>query len=280
MTRARSGVHQGPLRHREPVSRLGAQRRQFRPQGGQQPQAWTDLYDRLQQHTAEIAPENSPALRHRRRPRAQQPPRRGDLPAQYRPGLHAQSRAGRKVERITAEEVRATGIQWAFAPCVTVPQDARWGRTYEGFSEDPQLVSELAGPAVRGLQGNDLRIRWPCWPAPSISSATAARHSGREPQRRSRATTRAIRASTKPRCAASICRATSRHSKPASARSCRRTAVGTASRSRATSTCSPTSSRRTGLRRLPDFRLQRRRPDRPRITRKPSASPSTPAWTW
>ena len=42
-----------------------------------------------------------------------------------------------KVERITAEEVRATGIQWAFAPCVTVPQDIRWGRTYEGFSEDP-----------------------------------------------------------------------------------------------------------------------------------------------
>ena len=61
-----------------------------------------------------------------------------------------------KVERVTAEEVRATGIQWAFAPCVAVPQDARWGRTYEGFSEDPELVKELAGPAVRGLQGSDL----------------------------------------------------------------------------------------------------------------------------
>ena len=49
----------------------------------------------------------------------------------------------------TAEEIRATGIQWAFGPCVTVPQDIRWGRTYEGFSEDPKLVRELAGPAVR-----------------------------------------------------------------------------------------------------------------------------------
>src|SRR3984957_10647197 len=61
-----------------------------------------------------------------------------------------------KVERVTAEEVRATGIQWAFAPCVTVPQDIRWGRTYEGFSEDPEVVKELAGPAVRGFQGTDL----------------------------------------------------------------------------------------------------------------------------
>jgi beta-glucosidase len=61
-----------------------------------------------------------------------------------------------KVERATAEEVRATGIQWAFGPCVTVPQDARWGRTYEGFSEDPAVVKQLAGPAVRGFQGMSL----------------------------------------------------------------------------------------------------------------------------
>jgi len=61
-----------------------------------------------------------------------------------------------KIGRITAEEVRATGIQWAFAPCVAVPQDERWGRTYEGFSEDPSIVAELGGAAVRGLQGADL----------------------------------------------------------------------------------------------------------------------------
>ena len=61
-----------------------------------------------------------------------------------------------EVHRLTAKEVRATGIQWTFAPCVTVPQDIRWGRTYEGFSEDPALVAELGDAAVRGLQGTNL----------------------------------------------------------------------------------------------------------------------------
>jgi beta-glucosidase len=61
-----------------------------------------------------------------------------------------------EVERITAEEVRATGIQWVFAPCVAVGRDERWGRTYESFGEDPALVAELGGAAVRGLQGEDL----------------------------------------------------------------------------------------------------------------------------
>jgi beta-glucosidase len=58
--------------------------------------------------------------------------------------------------RITAIEVRATGINWAFAPCVTVPQDIRWGRTYEGFSESPDLVKVLGAAATRGLQGKSL----------------------------------------------------------------------------------------------------------------------------
>lgn len=61
-----------------------------------------------------------------------------------------------KVYRATAIEVRATGINWNFAPCVTVPRDERWGRTYEGFSEDPQLVATLGAAAVRGLQGEGL----------------------------------------------------------------------------------------------------------------------------
>jgi len=62
-----------------------------------------------------------------------------------------------EVSRVTAKEVRATGINWAFAPCVAVARDERWGRTYEAFSEDPKLVAELGGAATRGLQGNDLR---------------------------------------------------------------------------------------------------------------------------
>ena len=62
-----------------------------------------------------------------------------------------------RIARITALEVRATGIQWAFAPCITVPQDIRWGRTHEGFSESPDIVKELGAAAVRGLQGDDLK---------------------------------------------------------------------------------------------------------------------------
>ncbi|MGA2739344.1 MAG: glycoside hydrolase family 3 N-terminal domain-containing protein [Bryobacteraceae bacterium] len=61
-----------------------------------------------------------------------------------------------KIARITANEVRATGINWGFAPCVTVPRDIRWGRTYEGYSDEPDGVKELGAAAVRGLQGEDL----------------------------------------------------------------------------------------------------------------------------
>jgi len=58
--------------------------------------------------------------------------------------------------RITAREVRATGINWTFAPCVAVPRDIRWGRTYEGFGETPELARVLGEAAVRGFQGDDL----------------------------------------------------------------------------------------------------------------------------
>jgi beta-glucosidase len=61
-----------------------------------------------------------------------------------------------KIERVTANEVRATGINWAFAPCVAVPRDIRWGRIYEGFAEEPDVVKDLGAAAVRGLQGDDL----------------------------------------------------------------------------------------------------------------------------
>ena len=62
------------------------------------------------------------------------------------------------VERIgiaTAEEVRTTGIHWSFAPCIAVPQDDRWGRTYEGYSESPGLVAELGLAITEGLQGKE-----------------------------------------------------------------------------------------------------------------------------
>ncbi len=57
------------------------------------------------------------------------------------------------IAQATAEEVAATGIDWAFAPTVAVVQDDRWGRTYESYSEDPALVERYAHAFVQGMQG-------------------------------------------------------------------------------------------------------------------------------
>jgi beta-glucosidase len=63
-----------------------------------------------------------------------------------------------KSARVTALELLSSAIHWDFAPCVAVPQDIRWGRTYEGFGQDTQLVSRLGRAYLLGLQnaGNDL----------------------------------------------------------------------------------------------------------------------------
>jgi beta-glucosidase len=58
--------------------------------------------------------------------------------------------------RATAEEVAGTGIDWTFAPCIAVPRNERWGRTYEGFGETPELTREMSAAAVRGFQGQSL----------------------------------------------------------------------------------------------------------------------------
>ena len=59
----------------------------------------------------------------------------------------------RRIGAITALEVRVTGLDWTFAPTVAVARDARWGRTYESYGEDPRLVAEYAAAMVEGLQG-------------------------------------------------------------------------------------------------------------------------------
>ncbi|MEE2915634.1 MAG: glycoside hydrolase family 3 N-terminal domain-containing protein, partial [Pseudomonadota bacterium] len=58
-----------------------------------------------------------------------------------------------RIGAATAQEIRATGMEWTFAPTVTVPQDYRWGRAYEGYSSDPALVASYVGAMIRGLQG-------------------------------------------------------------------------------------------------------------------------------
>ncbi|TWH99975.1 beta-glucosidase [Luteimonas cucumeris] len=59
----------------------------------------------------------------------------------------------RRIGEVTAAETRTTGMEWTFAPTVTVPQDDRWGRSYEGYSENPEVVASFAGLMVEGLQG-------------------------------------------------------------------------------------------------------------------------------
>lgn len=65
----------------------------------------------------------------------------------------------------------ATGIYWNYGPAVSVPQDIRWGRAYEGYSENSDRVSSLAVPYLQGLQGDDLS-------APDSVLATAKHYLG------------------------------------------------------------------------------------------------------
>jgi beta-glucosidase len=59
----------------------------------------------------------------------------------------------RRIGAATAAEMRVTGIDWTFAPTIAVVRDDRWGRTYEGFGEVPEIAASYAGPLVEGLQG-------------------------------------------------------------------------------------------------------------------------------
>jgi beta-glucosidase len=58
-----------------------------------------------------------------------------------------------RIGTVTAREVAVTGLDWAFAPVVAVVRDDRWGRTYESYSEDAEIVRTYADRMVRGLQG-------------------------------------------------------------------------------------------------------------------------------
>jgi beta-glucosidase len=120
-------------------------------------QDWTDMYDRYQAHTLKTRLK-IPILYgvdavhgHNNVLGAVIFPHNIGLGATRDPKLVEE------ISRITAQEVRATGIQWTFGPCLAVVRDERWGRTYESFSEDPALVGELGAATVRGFQGDNLR---------------------------------------------------------------------------------------------------------------------------
>ena len=59
-----------------------------------------------------------------------------------------------QIAGVTAHELTVSGHDWTFAPTLAIPQDARWGRSYEGFSERPEIVKAYADRIVYGLQGH------------------------------------------------------------------------------------------------------------------------------
>jgi beta-glucosidase len=76
-----------------------------------------------------------------------------------------------QIGRVTAREVAGTGIDWTFSPCIAVPRDERWGRTYEGFGETPELAAMMGAAEVRGLEGAGLSL-----PERAASVMACAKH--------------------------------------------------------------------------------------------------------
>lgn len=66
----------------------------------------------------------------------------------------------REIAEITASDLIVSGHDWTFAPTLAVPRDDRWGRGYEGFSEDPEIVRSYSAGIVEGLQGRMGESGW------------------------------------------------------------------------------------------------------------------------
>ncbi|MGD8175064.1 glycoside hydrolase family 3 protein [Marinimicrobium sp. ARAG 43.8] len=58
-----------------------------------------------------------------------------------------------RIGEVTAHEVAVTGLDWNFSPTLAVARDDRWGRTYEAYSEDPEMLHDYGQAMVAGLQG-------------------------------------------------------------------------------------------------------------------------------
>ncbi len=80
----------------------------------------------------------------------------------------------RQIGQATAQEMRAAGIPWNFGPVVAVPQDIRWGRTYEGFSENTKLVTELGRAYIEGFQA--IPEGYPATPGQVYFGGATAKH--------------------------------------------------------------------------------------------------------
>lgn len=75
----------------------------------------------------------------------------------------------REIGEATAREMAAVGIDWTFGPTVAVARDDRWGRAYESYSEDPEIVVQYARALVTGLQGEP--SAWPALQAGHVGAS-------------------------------------------------------------------------------------------------------------
>ncbi|MBN1696183.1 MAG: glycoside hydrolase family 3 C-terminal domain-containing protein [Spirochaetales bacterium] len=121
------------------------------------PQGWADTYDNLQ-NAALSTPLGIPIIYgvdavhgHNNVGDAVMFPHNIGLGAANDPDLME------RIGEVVAREVAATGVDWTFGPCVAVVRDERWGRTYEGFAEDPSIHDRLVRPFIRGLQGTNMQ---------------------------------------------------------------------------------------------------------------------------
>ncbi|MDB6083304.1 MAG: 1,4-beta-D-glucan glucohydrolase, partial [Gammaproteobacteria bacterium] len=121
------------------------------------PQAWLNLADEFYEASVAGSDDSHPAIPilfgidavhgHAKVPGATIFPHNVGLGAAHDPDLI------RRIGGATAAEVASTGIDWTFAPTVAVVRDVRWGRSYESYSESPDLVARYAAAMVTGLQG-------------------------------------------------------------------------------------------------------------------------------
>jgi len=66
----------------------------------------------------------------------------------------------RRACEITAQESWVGNVDLIFGPAISVPQDDRWGRTYEGFGSTPELAIEMGAACIRGYQGAKYDAPW------------------------------------------------------------------------------------------------------------------------
>jgi len=66
----------------------------------------------------------------------------------------------RRACEVTAQESWAGNVDLIFGPAISVPQDDKWGRTYEGYGSTAELAVQMGAACIRGYQGAKYDAEW------------------------------------------------------------------------------------------------------------------------